>query len=85
MSKFGGKKTQKLVKQGANPDALYSAAVTGLTEDMIIQVRRTAACSHEAPPPLALGILLTAAPRSLRAIEQLVQGVCRRLGCRMKG
>ena len=47
MSKFGGKNAEKLMKQGANPAALSGAAVAGLNEDMIIQVRRTAACGTQ--------------------------------------
>lgn len=50
VSKFGGKKAQKLQKQCANPAALYGAAVTGLNEDVITQVRHTAACGT---PPYA--------------------------------
>ena len=52
MFKFGGKPAQKLVKQGANPAAMYGVAVTGLHEDMLTQVRRTAACGT---PPYASG------------------------------
>ena len=52
MSKFGSKPAQKLAKQGANPAAMYGVAVTGLNEDMLTQVRRTAACGT---PPYASG------------------------------
>ena len=50
MSKFGGKSAGKLVTQGANPATLYGAAVTGVTELQLNQIRRTAAC---ATPPYA--------------------------------
>ena len=59
--KFGGKKAQKLMKQGANPAALHGAGVTGFNEDMIIRVRRTAACGT---PPYPSG-------RSIDIILQL--------------
>ena len=48
ISKFGGRPARKLIKQGANPDSMYGVAVTGITEDLLTQVRRTAACG--APP-----------------------------------
>ena len=52
MSKFGGKLVQKLVKQGANPAAMYGVALTRFNEDMLAQVRSTAACGT---PPYASG------------------------------
>ena len=52
MSKFGGKSARKLIVQGANPASLYGVAVTGVTESLLVQVRRTAACGV---PPYASG------------------------------
>ena len=52
MTKFGGKSARRLVTQGATPAALYGVAVTGVTEQQLTQLRRTAAC---ATPPFASG------------------------------
>ena len=52
LSKFGGKAAKKMVTQGATPAALYGVAVTGISNDLLLQVRRTAAC---AVPPYASG------------------------------
>ena len=52
MAKFGGKITEKLVKQGANPAAMYGVAVRGFNKEMITQVPRTADCGA---PPYASG------------------------------
>ena len=52
ISKIGGKQAKKLVTQGANPAALYGVAVTGLTETLLLQMRRTAGCGA---PPYASG------------------------------
>ena len=43
---------QKLIKQSANPAEMYGVAVTGLSGELLTQVRRTAACGT---PPFANG------------------------------
>ena len=49
---YNVEKALKLIKQGANLAAMYGVAVTGLNEDLLTQVRRTAACGA---PPYASG------------------------------
>ena len=52
ITKFGGRQARKLAAQGVAPAALYGAPVTGVPCDLLMRVRRTAAC---ATPPYAQG------------------------------
>ena len=52
ITKFGSKAARKLTTQGSNPASLYGAAVTGISDGLLTQVRRNAACST---PPFAQG------------------------------
>ena len=45
ITKFGSKAARKLTTQGSNPASLYGAAVTGISDGLLTQVRRNAACS----------------------------------------